>query len=1173
MGEINWTQAQSDAIKANGVSIAVSAAAGSGKTAVLTRRITERICSGSVDVSRILVVTFTRAAAAELVERIEKSLSDEYSKNPKNSLLRQMLLVSSAKISTIDSFCIDLIKENFQETGVSGFGIMDADAEKILKNEIADELISDYFEGIVRGSGKIDDFALFADTFGSPSSDSKLRETLVGLYDFYSGCVNREKAIKGEPSGGDFEVSFWGKAIYGIIAYFLRHYINFYKIALDEMYGAEGTEKRINTFETDLRFSSALLDSIESSKPYADVRNAFSSLCKSFTDADCGSIKKDFNCGLYKWHQSVRKKFVEEARGLFKTYFSLDESTLSDMLVRAEHLRDDLSSFFDEFDRRLMDEKKRRHMISFADAERMALNLLYDEENDSPTALAKELSERFDEIYIDEFQDTDELQNKIFTLIAKEDNLFTVGDMKQSIYDFRGAEPAIFARQLESRKKYEKGTDEKAVKMFLSENFRSGNKIIDIVNGVFSTLMNTDGKIVYGDDERLRRGGDEVPCPTPEMHIICTSDDNPSLTEEAYVAEKIASMIADGEAKATDIAILLRSNKIAQDIALELSKRGVPCRNASVKEFFKSPEVLLTLSLLNTIDNPSRDVYLAATLKSPIYGVTLEELIRIRKSDESGSLYSALREYTEKTGFEKGKRFLSDHEKFRSRAKICTCGELLKTVYAETKIMSLLGTDERSRVNLRRLYDYALDFENGGNHGLYSFTSFIDEMINTDAKVDMTGFGGGADAVTIMTMHGSKGLEFDTVFLCDTNRQTNSEHTRGNVLAVRNAPVAFDLYDGAEGGKIIETPMHRAAIELQSGRLAEEGCRLLYVALTRAKRRLIITATVKDNTRAKDNQKDQEQKYDFGDPSSDVSLKAKLFSSYGRKKSKSMLEWLCIGLAKDPSLCKLDFVRELPRRETVTGAESDIVDNYDEGYAIARDRLSFEYPHAILSKVPSKLSVSKLYPDVLDDDDGTAVSIDNEKNDEYPAPVFIAGESESGTSHGTAMHTFMQFFDFENVDKNGVEAEIQRLVKNRFIFESDSEKLNVQKLKRFFSSPLAAVMKEADRIYREKRFIIFYPAESFSEDEKTKEALKGEKLMVQGVIDCAVKTKTGELILIDYKTDFFPSGTGEEEIKETLIKRHSRQLGYYKYACKKLFGKAPEHTYIYSFALDGTIEL
>lgn len=306
MGEINWTQTQSDAIKANGVSIAVSAAAGSGKTAVLTRRITERICSGSVDVSRILVVTFTRAAAAELVERIEKSLSDEYSKNPKNSLLRQMLLVSSAKISTIDSFCIDLIKENFQETGVSGFGIMDADAEKILKNEIADELISDYFEGIVHGSGKIDDFALFADTFGSPSSDSKLRETLVDLYDFYSGCVNREKAIKGEPSGGDFAVSFWGKAIYGIIADFLRHYINFYKIALDEMYGAEGTEKRVNTFETDLRFSSALLDSIESSKPYADVRNAFSSLCKSFTDADCGSIKKDFNCELYKWHKSVR---------------------------------------------------------------------------------------------------------------------------------------------------------------------------------------------------------------------------------------------------------------------------------------------------------------------------------------------------------------------------------------------------------------------------------------------------------------------------------------------------------------------------------------------------------------------------------------------------------------------------------------------------------------------------------------------------------------------------------------------------------------------------------------------------------------------------------------------------------------------------------------------------
>ena len=1163
MGEINWTPSQRKAIEASGISLAVSAAAGSGKTSVLTRRITERVCSGTADVSRLLVVTFTRAAAAELVTRIEKALSEESVKNPSDKrLIRQMLLLPSAKISTIDGFCLDLIRENFQDTGISGFGVLDADAEKIMKLDIADELISDYYDGNVSKENEISDFPKFSDTLGSPSSDNALAPVTVKLHDFYSGCVNREKAIKDPPENAEFHLSFWGKAIYGIASELARHYMNFFDTALKTIRASEGASGWEAAFEADYDLCRVLYNKLFLGAPYEDIREYLSDF--ESRSVKCGQVKSQFKTPELEYFKNIRdKKFKKELAELRKNFFSCTGDMLKKALSETESLQNDLIKFFREYDRRLSDEKKRRHMLGFSDIERIALDLLYDSDNDCPTAAAKEISLRFDEVYIDEYQDTNELQNKIFTLIARENNLFTVGDIKQSIYDFRGAEPSIFTAQLDSRKKYGEQNGDKAAKLFLSENFRSADKVINLTNAVFSTIMNTDGKISYGDDEKLVCGKTKLISPLPEMHIVCKSDENPSLTEAAVAAEKISALISSGEVKAGDIAVLIPTGAYASDIAAELEKRGVPCRNGTAKEFFQSPEVLLALSLLNTIDNPSRDVYLAATLKSPLYGVTLDELIYIRRCKKTGSLYSALKAFTEKTGFAKGKRFLSDHEQFRSRAKICTCGELVREVYSKTKITALCGGDKTGvNTNLCRLYDYARSFESGGSRGLYAFISFIDELIDTDSKVDMSGFGGGADAVRIMTVHGSKGLEFDTVFFCDTSRGFNRDSAKDNAVAVRGMPLAPRIYENA---KRIETPMRRAATEIQFSRQSEEKCRLLYVALTRAKRRLVITGSC-DEKNAK--------KYDFTDPSSECSLRRSIFSAYARKKCKSMLDLICTGLSEHPELCSIDFITELDKAEKPqTKTEEKNAGTYAEGRYLAEKRLDFVYPHELLSRIPSKLSVSKLFPDVLDEKDDSA------KTDALPAPsepivpVFIAGESDSGASRGTAMHTFMQFFDFGYVDKFGVKAEIKRLAENKFLFSGDSEKLNVRKLERFFASPLATLMRDAEILYREKRFIIFYPAESFSEDEKTKEALKGERLMVQGVIDCAAKTKNGELILIDYKTDFFPDETGEDEIKKILAERHSRQLGYYKYACRELFGKSPDHTYIYSFALDGTVEI
>lgn len=1163
MGRIELTEQQKDAINACGLSLAISAAAGSGKTSVLTRRITERVCSGKADISRLLIVTFTRAAAAELVTRIEKALNDESVKNPADKrLIRQMLLLPSAKISTIDGFCLDLIRENFQDTGIAGFGVLDADAEKIMKLEIADELISDYFDGNVSKENEISDFPKFSDTIGSPSSDGVLAPAIVKLHEFYSGCVDRDKAIKNPPENTDFHHSFWGKAIYGIAIELARHYMNFFDTALRTIRTSEGASGWEAAFEADYDLCRILYNKLFLGAPYGDIREYLSSF-ESYS-VKCGQVKTQFKTPELEYFKSIRdKKFKKDLAELRKNFFSCTDDALQRAISETENTQSAIIKFFREYDRRLSEEKKRRHMLGFSDIERIALNLLYDADHDCPTAAAKEISSHFDEVYIDEYQDTNELQNKIFTLIAREDNLFTVGDIKQSIYDFRGAEPSIFTAQLDGRKKYGKQGSEKAAKLFLSKNFRSGDKIINLTNAVFSAIMNTDGNISYGEDEKLVCGAINTVSPIPEMHIICKSADNPSLTEAAFVAERMSALISSGEVKAGDIAVLIPTGAIASDIASELEKRGIPCRNGTAKEFFQSPEVLLALALLNTIDNPSRDVYLAATLKSPLYGVTLDELIYIRRHKKTGSLYSALKAFTEETGFKKGERFLSDHEQFRNRAKICTCGELVREVYSKTKIMALSGGSKAGvSANLRRLYDYARSFEIGGNRGLYAFISFINELIDTDAKVDMSGFGGGADAVRIMTVHGSKGLEFDTVFFCDTSKGFNRDSSKDNAPAVRGMPLAPKIYENA---KRTDTPLRRAATETQASRQSEEKCRLLYVALTRAKRRLVITGSIDEKNAGK---------YDFTNPASECSLRRRTISSYARKKCKSMLDLICTGLSDTTGLCSINFVSELaPTEKLRIKSESKYDGTYAEGRYLAQKRLDFVYPHELLSRIPSKLSVSKLFPDVLDEKDASAEIDRPPVADEPAVPVFIAGESDSGASRGTAMHTFMQFFDFDYVDKFGVEAEIKRLTENKFLFSGDGEKLNVQKLERFFSSPLAALMRNAETLYREKRFIIFYPAESFSEDKKTKDALKGERLMVQGVIDCAAKTKDGELILIDYKTDFFPKETGKEEIKKLLTERHTRQLGYYKYACRELFGKIPDHTYIYSFALSDVVEI
>ena len=1192
MASVKWTPAQSDAIYARGKSIAVSAAAGSGKTAVLTRRIIERVCAedASGDISRILVVTFTKAAASELASRISDALADELAKNPASRHIRsQSLLVSSAHISTIHSFCLDLIRTNFQKLDIPAdfSAANEAEIELMMKN-IAEDLISDYFEDeLLPHEEKIEDFAYFADTFGDIARTDKLAETIIGLYKALSSTLEfldlpkqyARDAKKAAENG--FDGSVWERTLRAYLIDFLKHYEKIYEDALSHIDDHDELSKYRSVFADEFDEIETLLRDAEKGEPYAEL----SRLLGNHKSARLPVVRGVAGDGKMNFYKESRSDFNKELKKIGEEYYSYREEDLKAALLGTAKTLESLSIFMNTFERRFKDEKRRRRMITFADMERLALSLLWDREHDAPTELARSMQEAYDEIYIDEYQDTNEIQDKIFTLVSKENNRFNVGDIKQSIYAFRGAEPTIFSALLDSRPKYTSEEESPAVKIYLSENFRSSAEILSFCNVIFEKLMNAS-EPRYGEDERLNCGSGKH-ATLPEVHLIpklsAEDEEEDTLHEAEFVASEIARLLKNGKkadgtpVRPSDIVILLRSTSTSSAAYEDaLKKHGIPCRNAAALSFFESPEVLLMLSLLSAIDNPWRDVPLAAALKSPLYGVTLDELIFIRKHTGEGLLMDALRKFTEEKGFAKGEKFLSDLAKYAAMASEMPCDELLWQIYGDTGIFSILSADEerpiyeieQAKSNLITLYDYARSFERGGFKGLSGFISFINEILENDTKMDISQFASPGEVVNIMTIHKSKGLEFPICFVSEMAKRFNLPEIREKTILNTNLGISVKLPMG-DGLFRLDSPLRAAAILDRKKESIDEELRILYVALTRPKEKLYITASVPQKAI-------DEGKYDTFE-FSEYRMKNAYFSAYSLRKAPNFLELILTSLAGNGGYTltiqngrKEEIVSD--EETTVLMEEADDMTYYEAKKCVC-DRLDYEYPYKHLVGIPSKLSVSKLNPTVLDEsDDGVLEEIELPKA--IPMPHFLMQEPDeeiTAAERGTAMHTFMQFCDFENVMEKGIDDELKRLADDRFLFPSDVEKMDKGKLRRFFESGLAKKMLSSKRIFREKRFMIRYPASLFT--EKDKELLKDETLLVQGVIDCAFFDEKGELILVDYKTDWFSPKVPRAFVEKTLRARHCRQLGYYIYACEVLFGVRPAHTYIYSFALDDTVEI
>ncbi len=1178
-----FTSEQQAAIDTRDRTLLVSAAAGSGKTATLTERIIRSLTDPThpTSLSRLVVATFTNDSAADMRKKIASALDAALAREPENTrLAKEQLLMSSARISTIDSFCVRLLRRYAEELGLSpSFRVAEPAENELLAAEVMDELLEALFGGECEGI-TAEEFCFLTELLTSAKGEDDLPAHLLSLYEDVlcevRGVETLHDAALRYAAEADkpFLSTVYGGEVADRYAKIFSDIASAFTSSLDRLEGTKGDSslaKRIPFCRTEAEQLTSLAAALRArNRAAAEAVTAFGSIPAVSKSAS------DENRALSTLHTEAREALAE----LRTRYLSYTEAELSVLLRRLSAAAELLYRILSLYDARLTAEKRRRGLLGFSDIERYACALL--SQNGEPTPLARELADGIDYIYIDEFQDVNALQYTIFRSISRGDNLFMVGDVKQCIYAFRHADPSIFSGL---RAAYPPVGDTYAPTgtLFFSRNFRCDGPIVRYVNRVAGGLLRavSGGGYTVADELVLSkpepRGEEPVHTHIFELPTRKASaaeeegDEDLTVRECLFVAEEIARLLREGRKndgspiRPSDITLLFRTTGRMPQFAAALA--GVaPVVVSAERDFFLNPEVLLALSLLYVIDNPRRDIYLAAALRSPVFDLTLGELCAVRAHGRSlPTLYDALLAYCEANpDFEKGKRFLSQLADWRRLAEGETVGSLVLTVLGDAGLLSLAGEGATPHHdNLYRLYQYARSFEASSYEGLYSFISYVNTAIENGATILKPAAEGKADAVRFMTVHGSKGLEFPVVFLCDTQHPFNLSDTRAPLLYDREyGPVLRFPNNG--GTALAESPIRSLVASRLRHTAAEEEIRLLYVALTRARERLYVTGAATK----------------LDEKLSDAHKEADLFLDWKILSRTSCLAWILPLLAEsgDPYL-RLHYLEEgasEPEAAAALQEESETVfaahpDFAEELYR----RLTFAYPDEAATRLPEKLSVSRLSPSVLDGSEEEAAPIALPEEHRPTVPVFLSGKhADEAALAGTATHLFMQFCDLAHLTPEGVEAEIARLVAAEFIRPEDAARVRRDEVAAFCRSALFARLRAAKRVRRELRFHALLPAEAFTAEEARAAALAGRELLVQGVIDCILEEEDGYTV-IDYKTDrLTPAELADPRLAaEKLTKRHGDQLAYYAAACTRMLGKPPREVLLYSLPLGDTVRV
>lgn len=1167
--EIKWTADQQKAIESRRGTVLVSAAAGSGKTAVLVERVIQRICDESdpCGVENLLIVTFTNAAAAQMKEKIAAALSKRIADDPADKRLRrQQLMLPFASICTIDSFCINLVRENFHELGVSpDFSLLDNGRIDILMDQAVNSVIEE------RHKSPTPEFISLCDLISDTKDDKKLIEAVLKLYKLSQAYPFPERWLDSLSeefsSPRSVEESSWGKIL---INHTIQSVCSFRAGAehcIKLLSGEPELEaKYAPAFHDDINSFDHLLDAL-SGESWDGIREAYDKVEFSrMNSAPKGysSAVKD-TCGNTR--DNYKKKFKQ-----LKVIFSISSEDHGADIARLAPVVTGLIGLVKEFAEKFRELKLDENGADFSDTLHLALELLAEPDGDGyrRTPLAAELSENYREILVDEYQDVNKAQDMIFSALSRDEtNLFMVGDVKQSIYRFRQAMPEIFLGRRDGLKEYTPGNY--PAKITLGQNFRSRSGVTGTVNFIFSSLMSREaGGLEYDENEYLQAGAKypEKNEPDAELYLIECEKDNSGSAQAEFAADYIAKSMAgglkisDGDGfrapRYKDFCILLRSvSGSSADYIRALTDRGIPVISEASEGFLTSPEIMFMVSLLKVINNPVDDIPLTAVMLSPVFGFTPDDLALMRSAHRSGNIYHALSAYAE-SGDEKSRAFLERLTELRRLSATLRTGELVRRLVNESGYGSIInagGDSAKRRSNLNRFIDLANRNE-ASSKGVSGFIRYIDRIIKSGKDIE----GGktasdAADAVTVMTIHKSKGLEFPVCILGACERTFNANSLSDELIIAQESGIGIKVNDGV--AKYDTLPRLAASVETRAAEHSEE-LRILYVALTRAKEKLVMLCSCRNAQKTVSLASTNLREEKLIDPYNVIN-----FTSYADGIIASLLRHpdaeelrSAAGLPVSITLpCDSRLLAKIIHHDAAEAEEKPeaILPEADHGETDEiRRRAEFVYPYSGLSGIVSKRIASNL-------------ESENICGEYYASkkPSFMSKDKLSPAQRGTATHRFMQFSDYAKASVS-VASELERLVDGGMLTQTEAESVDKNAIEAFFRSELASRMLASEKIYKEYAFTASFPLSEMYPDVPAEQS-SGEVIIVEGVADCAF-VEDGSLVIVDYKTDRASDG-------EELAEKYADQLSVYRRCLGETIGLPVKETLIYSFRLGITIEV
>ncbi len=1171
-----WTDNQKKAIAARGMQVLVSAAAGSGKTAVLTERVKNILCDNNnpCSVSEILVVTFTKAAAAEMKDRIYKAISDELKNSGANNdyLRHQLNLLPVADICTIDSFCSKLVKENFHLADVdSDFKILDEKDNESLMQSVAEQLISELYEE------NDEAFISLTKMFLNDRDDTELFEIIRKLYQYSraypSPALWLNNVAESFSPEKDPNETVWADYIYNYVSMLCDFHIKRLEHCIglmDESGGFSpdyylrfrGTADKLILLKSAVtdRNWDGMVSVINEGivvKPYA--RNLkVDAYVKGLTQSVFEDVEKDVD-NLYKHTLPSTEEHKKDCIVLYPAIKKLCEA-----VIRLTEM--------------LNAQKKEMNSYSFDDILHKTIDLLIEVDekgNETESSVLVDLRNKYKEILIDEYQDTNEAQNKIFTLVSRENsNMYMVGDVKQSIYRFRLASPDLFISLKNKLNKYDGSV--KPSKIILEKNFRSRSGITEAVNFVFSRLMSSSvGEIDYNEDEYLYFGADYYPeKSTPDTEIICIDDSEceETLNEEEIIASYIKKVKASGvlvgdkdnqrKIRWGDFCILLRSTKNkAEAYAEALKNSGIPVSTSLEEDATDYKEIQFVSALLKVINNPLVDIPLVAVLMSPVFAFTADEVAEIRMINRKADLYACLLEYSKTS--EKACRFLNKLKLYRNVSATRQVNELLKYIVRDLSIDDIYfaaGEGEQRRANIKGLIKFADNFVANGRTGLSEFVRYLTNTIENGGLISVGNSFSDDDSVKIMSIHKSKGLEFPYVILADCSKSFNRRDSYQTLTLSKETGLGLKIRDDELFTKYHSLSSAATEKAILFGDMSEE-IRVLYVALTRAKEHLTFVCDVSGKTMQK---RVRLNRHFITDKNGKI-------DPYAVFKAGSMTEWLlscfvfhsdchivseCCEIATEPKTDNFGFKVDV---SLINSQDDSFVS--DSGNVSEKVLPDFE----LLEELKHKMNY--VYP--YDSTGVLAKVVASSTEQHYDTKAFFATKKPmflkntfTGADKGTAVHRFLELADFEKALYN-VNDEIDRILEEQLMTEEELQVLDLSTVECFLKSDVISRLLKSEKVLKEYAFTVFRNAADFNEN--LPEYLTDEQIVVQGKLDCAF-IENGEAVLIDYKTD---KTTDEAQ----YINTYRNQLNVYADALYQCTGYNVKEKYIYSFALNKFIKI